>query len=135
MQRYICKIHKKKRKGSGFFCYIPLGNSKLLVLITNEHVIDKDYFKKNSNLTFILNDDKDTKIIQIGNNRKKYSSNKYDTTIIEIFPSIDKVKNFLELEDNILTQNSETFFKKYHFYNTLSKKSKSLCIIWHFKRY
>ena len=98
MKNSICKIYKNKGgKGSGFFCFIPFGNSKIPVLITNYHVIDNDYFKNNAIINLTLNDDKETKIIQIGNNRKIYSSDKYDTTIIEIFPSKDKNNFFFRI--------------------------------------
>ena len=128
MQKCICKIHKNNgEKGSGFFCYIPLGNSNLPVLITNNHVINKDYFKNNSLINLTLNDDKDTKIIKIGNTRKIYSSDKYDTTIIEIFPLIDKINYFLELEDNIFKQ-TESFYRKSSIYIMHYPKSQKVCV-------
>ena len=80
MKKCIYKIYKNKGgKGSGFFCFIPFGNSKLPVLITNYHVIDEDSIQTNSEIILTINDEKETKIFQIGNNRKNYSSDKYDT--------------------------------------------------------
>ena len=129
MKNSICKIYKNKGgKGSGFFCFIPFENSKIPVLITNYHVIDNDYFKNNAIINLTLNDDKETKIIQIGNNRKIYSSDKYDTTIIEIFPSKDKINYFLELEEKIFKQNSKLFYQKESLYIMHYPKSQKVSV-------
>ena len=43
MKSKICKIYLKNGNGTGFFCKIPFPNNKLMpVLITNNHVIDKE---------------------------------------------------------------------------------------------
>ena len=123
------KIYKNKGgKGSGFFCFIPFGNSKIPVLITNYHVIDNDYFKNDSIINLTLNDDKETKIIQIGNNRKIYSSDKYDTTIIEILPSKDRINYFLELKEKIFELNSWAFYQKESIYILHYPKSQKVSV-------
>ena len=87
--------------GTGFLCKIPFPNefNLLPVLITNQHVLDEDEIIKNKVLKITFNDDKISKIIELADNRKIYSSKLYDTTIIEIFPSKDNLTNFLELNN------------------------------------
>ena len=48
MKRSVCKIYNGREKGTGFFCKIHNNNQEkdIKVLITNNHVLDKDYFKK-----------------------------------------------------------------------------------------
>jgi len=90
--------------GTGFFCKIPVENREIPVLITNNHLIDKEILKKN-NIYVTLNDDKEKINIVIDDNRKLYTSEKYDTTIIEIKPEKDKIKYFLELDEDIFQDN------------------------------
>ena len=44
------------------------------------------------------------KQIKINDNRKIYTNEKYDTTIIEIIKDKDEIDNFLELDDNIFNE-------------------------------
>ena len=104
MQNCVCKIKNMKGKGTGFFCKIPVENGKMPVLMTNNHLIDEEILKKN-NINVSLNDDKEKINIKIDNNRKLYTSKKYDTTIIEIKPEKDKIKFFLELDEDIFQDN------------------------------
>ena len=106
MENYICKIENKNGNGTGFFCYIPNNNNKLLpVLITNNHVINQDTINKNK---ILISFNKDKKLIQkqikLNENRKIYTNEQYDTTIIEIIKEKDEIDNFLELDDNILNE-------------------------------
>ena len=102
LQNCICKIKNMNGKGTGFFCTIP--SKKISVLMTNYHLIDEKILKKN-NIYVSLNDDKAKVNIMIDDNRKIYSSEKYDTTIIEIKPEKDKIKYFLELDEDIFQEN------------------------------
>ena len=129
MKKCICKIIKNNgEKGSGFFCCIPFKSSKLPVLITNYHVINKDNINNNSIINLTINDDKDIKVIKIGNNRKIYLNEDYDTTIIEIIPSIDKINYCLDIEDKILIENSENLYKKESIYIMHYPKSQKVCV-------
>jgi hypothetical protein len=67
MKNSICKIHK--RNGTGFFCNIKFQNFEFKALITNYHVIDKEYIKNNKIIKISLNDEIEKKDIEI-NNRK-----------------------------------------------------------------
>ena len=57
--------------GTGFFCKITYEDKLIPVLITNYHVIDDNYIRKNENLKIYINDD--YKVIKL-KNRKIYSS-------------------------------------------------------------
>ena len=45
-----------------------------------------------------------------------YLGPKYDTTIIQIFSSIDKINNFLEIEDNLFIEKSDNFYQNQSIY-------------------
>ena len=100
----ICKIENKKGNGTGFFCYIPYQDKKLEVMITNYHIINEEILKNNEKIIVSINDDKEIKNIII-KNRKVYTSEKYDTTIIELNSDIDKIYEYLELDDNLFNEN------------------------------
>jgi len=89
---------KDKEFGTGFFCYIPFPNNmKLLpVLITNNHVLNKNNIEIGKILQIVVNNH-NYKLI-IDENRRTYTNEEYDTTIIEIrendvFYSNDKFFN------------------------------------------
>ena len=110
VKKYICEIYiNKKIKGIGFFCYIPFPDKYHLLpsLITNNHLINKK--NKDINIDILLGN-KETKKLDINDNRKIYTSVKFDTTIIEIKPNKDKIKYFLELDENIDKQNSNEIY-------------------------
>ena len=108
----ICKIYTSKSLGTGFLCKIPYPNefNLLPVLITNHHVLDEDEIIKNRSLKITFNDDKLSKIIELADNRKIYSSELYDTTIIEIFPVKDNLTYFLELNNLNEIINKESIY-------------------------
>jgi len=57
---YICKIYFGKINGTGFLCKIPFPdkNNCLPVLITNNHVIEKEKLLKDKKLEIAFDDDK-----------------------------------------------------------------------------
>ena len=83
----ICKIIKKKEgSGTGFFCLIPLSNNdiKLKALVTNNHVLDINEIFPGCQIKILVNEGSYSKILVIDVNRKLYTNEKYDITIIEI---------------------------------------------------
>ena len=124
METSICKINIEPKQGTGFFCKIPFPDEKnmLPVFITNNHVINKDFlFKENAKIEFDIEEENDPKIINLYK-RLKYTNEDYDTTIIEIKEK-DNIKNYLELDDNIMEDilNDNNRLSKY--------KSKTIYII------
>ena len=63
------------RKGTGFFWKVSFSDKDHLVpfLITNNHIIDESYLKKDKIIDYTSNNDKITKKIIIGN-RRVYTS-------------------------------------------------------------
>ena len=72
----------------------------LKILLKEEHVIGENILYKNDQNIFLLINDGYYEQLNL-NNRIKYSSKEYDTTIIEIKEE-DKIFNFSELDDNII---------------------------------
>ena len=96
MEKCICKIKIGEKQSTGFFCKIPFPNQEniLKVLITNIHIINDE------KISIDIYEELNTKYLNL-NDRIKYTNEEYDTTIIEIKDN-DDIKNFLELDDNII---------------------------------
>jgi len=115
MENCICKIYKDGGgMGTGFFCKIIYNNFNIPVMMTNNHVIDEKYIKENNNIKLTLNDDNITKTIILDNNRKIYTNEEYDITIIEIKCEKDKINNFMDLDEKIFNEDSEILFNNNH---------------------
>jgi len=109
MMNCICKIKMKGEVGTGFFCKIPFKNETIKVLMTNYHVLGDKELNKSKNLNLLINDDKDILIIDLNIKRNKYFNEDYDITIIELKDE-DKIKYYLELDDNLFQDNSEIIY-------------------------
>ena len=69
----VCKIKVKGASGTGFFCKIPFGNNEIIpCLLTNYHVIDKQYYNQNKEINLLINDDKEIKIIDTNKKRNHF---------------------------------------------------------------
>ena len=123
-EKSICAIevienNKKIKVGTGFLCLIPYLNNKshqLPVLITCNHVLDENNFKEGKEIYLLFNDNNKKKL-NIDKNRKKYTNNELDITIIEIKKEDDNFNNknfiFLEIDDKIFRdENLEKIFSK-----------------------
>ena len=100
MENCICKINLKNDEiGTGFFCKIPFNNNLLPVLITNNHILNKDDIDNDKIIKLMINNK--IKQIEIDNSRKKYtnSDKNIDITIIEIKPNKDGINDYLEIDD------------------------------------
>ena len=128
MKTSVCKIYKNKGgRATGFFCSIPMGLEKVPVLITNNHVIDEDYIKTRKKINLSINDDKTEKTLEL-NGRKYYSSEKYDTTIIELFPERDEIYEFLQIDDKIYYKEPNDFYQNESVYLIQYPKNKKLSV-------
>ena len=104
IEKYICKITQMIEKngklipkyGTGFFCDIPEKNLK--VFITNNHVINEDFLKKEKKIKFEIG--KENKEINLELKRYKMTDKFYDFTIIEILKE-DNINNFLKVDKYI----------------------------------
>ena len=104
IEKYVSKITQMIEKngklipkyGTGFFCDIPEKNLK--VFITNNHVINEDFLKKEKKIKFEIG--KENKEINLELKRYKMTDKFYDFTIIEILKE-DNINNFLKVDKYI----------------------------------
>ena len=102
MNKCVCKIYSKD-EGTGFFTKIPFNNILLPVLITNNHVLSQNDIKNDCTIKLSLNYDKKKKRIKIEEDRKTYTNEELDITIIEIKENKDNINNeFIDLDDDII---------------------------------
>jgi len=128
MKKCICKIYLDKgRSGTGFFCYIPFNNRIISALITNNHVLDSNYLKDNRMLNISINDEALFKKLKIEDDRNIYSNEAFDITIIELKKE-DGIVNYLELDDNLLKENSEIGYQSKTIYNLHYSKKGKACV-------
>ena len=108
----ICKIKADQSTGTGFFCKINYGvNQTMKFLMTNFHVLNKNYYDKTKEIDLLINDEKIVKSINFTKKRQIYFNDKYDIIIIEIL-DIDEIENFLELDDNLFRDKENTLYKQ-----------------------
>ena len=109
LENCICQIYPKNGgKGTGFFTKILFQNKLLPVLITNNHVLKEENIKNNEIIKLtrynnIENKNEDISI-KIDNSRRRYTNSEIDITIIEIKPEEDKIKNYLEIDEEELSE-------------------------------
>ena len=120
LEKCICKIKISNGCGTGFFSNIYLDDwESLRVLITNNHVLNQDDIKPGNKIKFSLNNEKEFFEIEIDEDRKTYTSLKYDVTIIEIKQKDNlKKDSFLEIDNDIykdinLFRNKSIYFLHY----------------------
>ena len=111
----ICKIKIKEEYTTGFFCKIPFKNETIKVFITNYHFLIEKNLKENKKLILLLNNEKEAIKIDLFIERKVYLNKEYDITIIELKDE-DKIKDYLELDDNLFKDNSEIIYKNKSIY-------------------
>jgi surface protein len=103
----VCKLivdDMSPHFGTGFFCYIP--SREIRVLITNNHVVNEDFLRKSKELKMYLefNEKQEEKIINLQSNRFTFTNEKLDVTVIEILDE-DLIHNFLEVDENLIKDN------------------------------
>ena len=111
MENCICKVKNNQIIGIGFFCRIPYkNNTKINVLITSYQIIDDFYLNQNNQINLLLNDYNELKIINLDPSRKIFSTKDFNTTIIELKQN-DNITNYLELDDNLFSDNSKSLYE------------------------
>ena len=116
MKNCVCKIHNGKDKATGFFAKIPYYNDLLNVLITNNHVLGESDIADGKNITISLNNETIIKDIILDSNRKRYTNETLDVTIIEIRETEDNINDFLLLDKqiiNLINKKSNTNNEKF----------------------
>ena len=112
--------------GTGFFCEIKEKDIPFKkALFTNNHILNKENIEIGKYITFeYLNKRKQ---IEIKEERRVFTNEKYDFTCIEIFDE-DEIKNFFKIYPNIsknknILSNAEIFILQYPFGGELSFSS------------
>ena len=108
----VCKIIRKTKTGTGFFCEVPEKNLKLL--ITNNHVLDEEYLEQGNKILYIIskNENEYNYEIDLEKDRYKLTNKDLDFTIIEILKE-DNVNNFLKINNEPYQMNDEVFAYQY----------------------
>ena len=109
LENCICQIYQKNGgKGTGFFCKILFQDKLLPVLITNNHVLKEEDIKNDEiiELTIYNNirEENEDISIKIDDSRIRYTNSEIDITIIEIKPEKDKIENYLEIDEEKMTE-------------------------------
>ena len=85
MKKIICKIILTNNVGTGFLCKVPYSGKDLTLLITNNHLIDQNYYDNNKKFNISYCNEKKNFTINLRKKRNHFFSEKYDTAILEIF--------------------------------------------------
>jgi len=101
MEKGICQIGTEKNICTGFFCSISYNNKQFKFLLTSNKINEE--LKDNYIIRVSIQDGKEIKIIHL-KNKKIYTSKKYGITIIEINSEIDKIDEYLEIDENIFDE-------------------------------
>ena len=83
--------------------------------------------KENQELNLSLNDEKETKSIDLSIERIIYFNKDYDITLIELKDE-DKIKDYLELDDILFQDNSELFYKNKSIYTVHYQNGENACV-------
>lgn len=118
MKKSVCKICNNEKNGTGFFIKIPYKSNLLNVMITNNHIIDEKDILNKKQISIYINNNKEYAKIKLNNERKIYTNEILDVTIIEIKEKEDslyKIIEYLELDTEImnyikLKKTDSTFF-------------------------
>ena len=109
-----CVYHINNNE-TGFFTKIPYKSDLLPVLITNNHALDEEQITNDKTIAIYLNNKKDCKYIKLNNERKRYTNEILDLTIIEL-KKTDNINDYLELDDEIINvfkcDNNSKIYKK-----------------------
>ena len=91
MKSCVCKIHKNTIEGTGFFVKIPYKEDNILVLITNNRILGETDIEVEKFISISFENENVFKNIEIFSERKRYTNEKLDITIIEVFEDLDEI--------------------------------------------
>ena len=113
LKKSVCKIINSKGKiGIGLFVKIPYQKESINTIITNLEIFKLEEIKLELSDSY----EKKHKRIFLDDKRIKCINNKYEINIIEVKSDIDKIYNFIELDENIINNigaDDTKFYNKY----------------------
>lgn len=115
LESCICKIYTETLLGTGFFCVFEYNKKLITLLVTNNHILNQNHIINGKVITISLNNDKIMKKIKINKERRRYTNNQYDITIIEIKNTDNLGNKYMLLDYDI--------FKEEEFLNNLFRNS------------
>ena len=102
MKKCVFKININGIKGTGFFTKIPWKEEFIEVLITNNHIINKEDIENENVFTITFNNnEKEKRFIKINKKKICFTNKDLDITIIELTEK-DEIYDFLELDEEII---------------------------------
>ena len=138
MEKKICKIiESNDHKATGFFCEIPYPDQfhLLKVLVTNNHVINREDIKINKKVKLIINNGKKEILLLIDEKRKVYTNEDLDVTIIEIYKEEkDNYNNVVNINDFIEYFRLDDYFNDNN-YSKIYQKKKIYLLIYPYGEY
>ena len=128
-EKCICKIKcNDGGNGTGFFCNIVKDDwESYKVLMTNNHVLNEKDINIGEIIKFSMNNEKEKYEIEIDKDRRVYTNQEYDITIIEIKKNDGlKKESFLEIDNDIFKENIEKIYKQESIYLLHYPKGKEM---------
>ena len=110
----IFEIKYNEKISTGFFCKIPYEKGLINTLIINYQLYKEQLCDKNNVLNLSLNEDEIKIKINLEPERKKFYSENLDIIIIETKIE-DEINNniiYLDIDNDLLNNNSEIFYKE-----------------------
>ena len=105
----------------GIFCEIPFQNKSLKVLITNNHILNLNFFCENSNIKLEINKQQINLSLQI--ERKIWTNDYMNYTVIELLKN-DEINNIFFIIDEKMNNDSSNKENSELFFLTLMKMKK-----------
>ena len=105
----------------GIICEIPFQNKSLKVLITNNHILNLNFFCKNNNIKLEINKQQINLSLQI--ERKIWTNDYMNYTVIELLKN-DEINNIFFIIDEKMNNDSSNKENSELFFLTLMKMKK-----------
>ena len=107
MKNCVCLIYKQKKKiGTGFISGLTIKNELIPLLIAHSNIFSSENFGKEIQLELFDGKQKNIKIIYFGF-RKLYVNKNSCLAIIELKKNLDKINDYIELENDIFIKNPD----------------------------
>ena len=111
VKKSLCKITSGRQYGSGFCCLIPVPNTiyKLPVLITANHVLEKESIKIGNKIRVEYGNNSENFTLTISQDTKIYTNHEFDIAIIKIKKESEQFNKtiFIDIDEDIFKSEEE----------------------------